>query len=661
MKLHRLTATNFMPYRETVTVDFPTDDHRNVMIVFGDNMRGKTSLMNALRWGFYGRALGRHSRPILLHDIVNKDGARVDDWRVEVFLTFEANGHMYELRRSADRRPHVATPSRPEDFIVATHLSRDGIVIAGDQVEAEINQFAPEQVSRFFLFDGELLQEYEELLIEGSEQGRQIKEAIEQVLGVPALTNGRAELGAILKSATKRQSQEMAHIAGLERSAEQMSMLATRLDSQEADLAGLQEKLAQTRAERATLEDELEKAATILALKASLDAAREAAETQTSSLKRKRAERQALLAVAWQDMLDAKLETKRAILRERQRKATEGLRSRLRLEESIASLKKMLQTKECPTCHQPYPERERSALGAELGRLEVELSSLADSTGDLEAISAELSVLDKIRGNKARDRLIEIDRDLRAAEVALQKAENDIERIEEKIAGHDTAELARKRVLLQEKLKEEGRLTEAIKATQRDIEKTNEDLAVARKSMEGLAGARSKRSTLKVHIVSHLEACFAASVERLRDSLRQRVETLASQSFKEMTTQKSYQGLRINDNYGLSILDSGGRTVSIRSAGAEQVVALSLIDGLNRTGRAIGPVVMDTPFGRLDPKHRDNVLRHLPTVTSQFVLLVHGGEIRPETDLASIKARIGAVYTIEEISETQSRIERTAV
>lgn len=661
MKLHRLTATNFMPYRETVTVDFPTDDHRNVMIVLGDNMRGKTSLMNALRWGFYGRAVGRHSRPILLQDIVNKDGARIDDWRVEVFLTFEANGQSYELRRTADRRPHVATPTRPEDFIVATHLSRDGVVISGDQIEAEINQFAPEQVSRFFLFDGELLQEYEELLIEGSEQGRQIKEAIEQVLGVPALTNGRAELGAILKAATKRQGQEMAHIAGLERSAEKMNQLTVRLDSQEADLKALQDKLAQTRSDRASLEDELEQAASVLALKAALDAAREAAEGHAATLKRKRGERQALLALAWQDMLDAKLEAKRTILRQRQERSTEALRTRVRLEDSVASIKKMLKDSECPTCHQAYPERERAALGAELGRLEAELSGLADSTADLHALSAELAVLDKIRGNKARDRLVEIDRDLRAAQVGLQKAENDIERIDERIAGHDTAELARKRVLLQEKLKEEGRLTEAIKAVQRDIEKTNEELAVSRKSMEGLAGARSKRSTLKVGIVGNLEACFAESVERLRDNLRRRVEALASESFKEMTTQKAYRGLEINENYGLRIVDSSGRNVSIRSAGAEQVVALSLIDGLNRTGRAIGPVVMDTPFGRLDPKHRDNVLRYLPTVTSQFVLLVHGGEIRPDTDLASIKSRIGAAYTIEEVSETQSRIERATL
>jgi len=72
MKLHRLSVTNFMPYKGPITIDFPTDDSRNVMIVFGDNMRGKTSLLNALRWGFYGRALGRHSRPIPLQALVNR-------------------------------------------------------------------------------------------------------------------------------------------------------------------------------------------------------------------------------------------------------------------------------------------------------------------------------------------------------------------------------------------------------------------------------------------------------------------------------------------------------------------------------------------------------------------------------------------------------------
>ena len=370
MKLHTLIAKNFMPYRDPVKVEFPTDDHRNVMLVFGDNMRGKTSLMNALRWGFYGKALGRHSRPIPMQNLVNRDGARLDDWDVDVFLKFEANGHEYELRRTATRRSHVATPTRPEDFLIATHLTRDGAVIAGDQVETEINHFAPEQVARFFLFDGELLGEYEELLIEGSEQGRQIKEAIEQVLGVPALTHGRAELGAVLKAATKKQTQEMAHVKGLERSAANMSSLSTQLESQENDLAGLQDKVSKTRDERASLEDDLEQAASLLAHKANLDAARKSADEAIETLKSKRQARHSILSTAWRDMLDAKLDARRKVLRDRQNRASDLLKQRIRLEDKIQNLKNALDEKECPTCSQPFPEKERSKLGAELGSLE---------------------------------------------------------------------------------------------------------------------------------------------------------------------------------------------------------------------------------------------------------------------------------------------------
>jgi DNA sulfur modification protein DndD len=661
MKLHRLTAINFMPYKGQNTIDFPTDDARNVMIVFGDNMRGKTSLLNALRWGFYGRVLGRHSRSVPLQEIVNKDAALADDWRVEVFIQFEANGHSYDLRRSATRRPHVATPTRPDDFLMSVQLSRDGAPMSGEQVEPEIDQFAPEQISRFFLFDGELLQEYESLLIEGSEQGRQIKDAIEQVLGVPSLIHGRTELGSIVKTATKRQSSELAHISGLEKQAERQQELTTRQDVFDRDLGDLQNKLAEVRAGRTKLDDELEAGAAILASKSKLDGLVIQQKSLEDLRERKRLERQALLAQAWQDLLDVKLTVKREQLTRRQARLTQGLKEQGRLQSKVDNLEKLLKTSTCPTCGQDLGSHRRAELGTALGEVQAELKGFDDDTGDLQAVAAQLADLNKIRGVRAQERLAEIDKDAKAAEVDLQRAENEIERLRDEIAGQDTAELARKRVLQQEALKEEGRLQTSISNVKRDIEKTRDELAVAQKAIEGLAPARSQRSTQKVKIATDLERVFAASIEQLRDRLRSRVENLASNAFREMTTQKAYRGLEINSNYGLSIIDGAGRKVPLRSAGAEQIVALSLIDGLNRTGRAVGPVVMDTPFGRLDLQHRDNILKYLPTVTSQFILLVHSGEIRPETDLAAIKPRIGAVYRIEEVTPTQSKIERATL
>ncbi|WP_332713843.1 AAA family ATPase [Pelagibacterium mangrovi] len=661
MKLHTLTMRNFMPYNGEIVLDFPTDEQRNVMIVFGDNMRGKTSLLNALRWGFYGKAIGRHSRPIGLQDIVNKDAASAGDWKVQVFIQFEANGYKYDLRRTADRRANVAIPTRPEDFTISEHLTKDGGVVSGDQVRQEIDQIAPEQISRFFLFDGELLQEYESLLIEGSEEGRQIKEAIEDVLGVPALIKGRAELGSILKQATKSQTQELQHIQGLEKQAEHQRDLTSRQDALERDQDALQVKLETTRKTRTQLEDDLDASAGVLAQKAKLDGLKTTRTSLEATIKQRETDRRSLLGEAWQDLLDAKLSANRRVLEKQQQRLTQEVRNQATLEQKSRQLRDLIDQGICPTCGQAVDADHSHSFGAALGALQIEMAKAVDTTNELRSIAAQLAALSKVRGVGAGVRIREIDRDLKRAFVDLQKTENDIASIEDEISGQDTAELARKRVLKDEAIKEEGRLQGDIERVKRDIDKVRQDLAVAQKAIEGLGAARSRRSTTKVAVTQGLERIFAASIEKLRDRLRGRVQALANDAFRRMTTQKNYRGLEINSNYGLSIIDDVGRKVTVRSAGAEQVVALSLIDGLNRTGRSVGPVIMDTPFGRLDLQHRDNILSYLPEVTSQFVLLVHSGEIRPDTDLTSVKPRIGAAYQIVEVSPTRSKIERVSL
>lgn len=661
MKLHSLTARNFMPYKGEMELTFPQDEQRNVMIVFGDNMRGKTSILNAIRWAFYGEAVGRHSRPIPLQEIVNKDATLADDWRVEVHIRFDANGHAYDLRRVAERRQMVATPSKPEDFIRSIHLTRDGSAVSGDQVEAEIGLIAPKQISRFFLFDGELLQEYETLLIEDSQQGQQIKEAIEQVLGVPALTNGRVDIQTILKQAQKRQNADLKQIAGLEKQAERHAELTGKIDAIDRDLEDLNARLTKVREERTTLDDEVEAAQSVIGAKATLDAKLGEQKVLIEDCDRKEAERLDLLSGAWKDLIDAQLQIRRDQLESQRKDLMDSIKRRSGLAQKVSDLQQLLDTRECPTCEQVLSDERRSQIGEALGKAETELQSIDDSSAALQEISGQLDALSKIRGINAKDRLRQTENDLQGYNVRLTQIENDIEKLRDEIAGYDTAELARKRVLQSEKIREEGRLQGDIQDQNVERKKLVDELAVSQKAIEGLTKDRTQRSTIKVSLCSDLESVFAQSIEQLRDKLRKRVEELANDAFKQMTTQKSYRGLEINDNYGLQIVDSSGRHVAVRSAGAEQIVALSLIDGLNRTGRAAGPVIMDTPFGRLDLNHRDNILSYLPSVTSQFVLLVHSGEIRKETDLAVIAERVGAVYEIKEISSTQSRLERATL
>lgn len=658
MKLISLTVENFMPYKGETTLAFPQDPTRNVMVVFGDNMRGKTSLLNALRWGFYGKALGRHLRELPLHELHNKEAALEGSWTMEVSVQFEADGHRYDLRRRATKRPIVAQPSRPEDFEVVVGLQRDNVAISGHLIDAEINRFAPEQVSRFFLFDGELLQEYESLLIEGSDQGRRIKDAIEQVLGVPTLIHGRDEAATLLRNAQRQQTRDLAHVTGLENQAQRQASWQSKLESFETDINALKDNLTKTKADRSVLDDELEKVDEVHRAKLRLDFLMGRQKDITSQQKTLAEERLALLRDAWRDLLQSKLAVKQKFLFDEQSKITGQMDDRSKLEARAADLRSFLETSSCPTCGQILQEHKRAKAGSELGEIEGTLRSMPIDHRGLTRVSAEIQEINRLLRPGVGPRIRSIDVETRKLGVELTKVENEAEMLGDEIKGYDTAEIARKRALRDGMLREEGQIGRDIGADQKRIDEAKKELAIIAKALQNLPQARASRSTAMVQICTAIERVFGESIERLRDDLRRHVEARATESFKRLTTQKAYYGLEINKNYGLTILDERGARVTVRSAGAEQIVALSLIDGLARTGRAAGPVVMDTPFGRLDLRHRDNILRYLPTTTSQLILLVHDGEIRRETDLAPIAERIGAAYEIKEVNSRHSTIEK---
>lgn len=104
MKLQELTIYNFMPYKGEQKVEFPQHETQNVMLLFGDNMRGKTSFLNSIRWGFYGLALGRHSRNIPRANLVNSISASEGDWSMSIALKFTHENRQYELRRQLDKK-----------------------------------------------------------------------------------------------------------------------------------------------------------------------------------------------------------------------------------------------------------------------------------------------------------------------------------------------------------------------------------------------------------------------------------------------------------------------------------------------------------------------------------------------------------------------------
>lgn len=659
MIIKELHLLNFGPYRGTdeapQTLTFPTDEQRNVMVVFGDNERGKTSLLNAIRWVLYGSAIDRYNNEIPVHLLFNREAARDGEKKMSVSLEFEAASEAYELKRTATIRRLVANPKSPDDLEISVHLKRNGEVVKGDSIEGIVNNLIPEATSRFYLFDGELLTEYQMLLQDASEKSIEIQRSIENILGLPALTNGRDELTVLQKKAEKRYLTELKRNDQARSSAERSLELQALIARQEDDVKALNEKIREQKVRIAEIDRSLEATEGVRSIIDALHRSRQELEALSEARQTQTIEQHRLLEGAWKDLLQPLVKLKRA---EAEAELANEKARDIMFGGDVARLKLLteLQNEHCPLCDGEISEARRRQYAREQGELKVKIEMAEQARRDTTEPASLLMSLSQIDPTGALGSLAQLQKQRRRGDVQTQIHESKIAQYEQKLRGHDTEAIAHLQGERDERLLLVGRFSESVSALEAARAKLESEYETLKRMMGRYADNTRQRSQAQAEMLEELVNVFDSSVGRLRDELRGTVERHASEIFLRLTNEPDYKGLSINEMYGLSILDHLGQEKPLRSAGAEQVVALSLLSALNRSASRSGPVIMDTPFGRLDLRHREKIVEFIPSMAKQVIFLVHEGEIAREDGLASIADRIGAQIEIKRVSGEHSRL-----
>src|SRR5262249_7186874 len=149
------------------------------------NGRGKTTLHNAFRYALYGEILGRR-RAEHARELANSEARKQSGYgSFETILDFEQQGARYRMTRRYDER------EEPHELMLR---ERDVVPMSQDASEKALQVIAPYSVSQFFLFDGELLRQYENLLDRDSEEGAALEQSIERVLGIPIVGNAKTDV-----------------------------------------------------------------------------------------------------------------------------------------------------------------------------------------------------------------------------------------------------------------------------------------------------------------------------------------------------------------------------------------------------------------------------------------------------------------------------------
>jgi DNA sulfur modification protein DndD len=197
MLIRTLRMENFRQFRGVTKVDFSCDPEKNVTIILGDNTFGKTTLLQAFNWCFYGKVHFDQRPDFLLNYDLSEEMRNGEQQIVEVEITVLHDGTEYVITRT--QRYTCANGSvRGESVptIKVSYKQEDGQTesVKPAQVDNVVNNILPEDLSTYFFFDTER--------VSSISTRKDVAEAVKGLLGLSIMDSAIKHLGDRAKKTT---------------------------------------------------------------------------------------------------------------------------------------------------------------------------------------------------------------------------------------------------------------------------------------------------------------------------------------------------------------------------------------------------------------------------------------------------------------------------
>jgi DNA sulfur modification protein DndD len=615
MIFQELVLENFGPYMGKQVFNLcPGDEQQTIILLGGMNGGGKTTLMDAIRLALYGHRApcstrGNLSYAEFLKQCINR---QAKDATIELAFQQTLNN---ESQPTEFRIYRTWTQSTNRDILnvaINGELSPDLV----QKWDERIEDLLPLGISRLFLFDGEQVGE----LADQDTMPQTVTSAIRSLLGLELPDRLSADLDVLTSRKRKALAtlQEQAKIEDIEQQLEaqvqerrdikkKMAAIQSKLDHAEEKLRLAEERFLSEGGKIAAEQTQQE---------TQLKQVRIEAEAHRATLRELAA---GVLPLALiqpllreteaqaQDEIEAqKFEVAKELLQARSKSLIKFVKT-LDLEaDQIKQIKSFLAKQD--------KEIAQNASEAWLGADAETLHSLTNTLDyalphQLQVVEEQLEQL-QIR----QDRIESIERYLATA------ASPEIYSQLKTQVRQAQADLVQLKADQEHSQRLFNQVEQAIARTKQELLDYGK-LAIEQKNDEHILGAINKvQATLKVF------------KHKLKLRKLNQLETLVTECFLYLL-HKSNLVHRVQidtETFSLSLFDYEGQSVPKHrlSAGEKQLLAISLLWGLARASGRQLPVAIDTPLGRLDSSHRNNLVdRYFPQASHQVLLLSTDTEI----------------------------------
>lgn len=627
LRFNKITIQNFGPYYGTQEIHLMPQN--GVSFIWGLNGFGKTSFLNAVRFALWGSLANSKyaNRPIV--KFINHK-AILNGENMMVRLDCDHNGKRCVIIRLLERKPFTDGTNK-EDYDYSLVVSLDAQTLSQEDALKFLSTTLPLNISRFYLFDAELLDQYEKLVEENNDNA-ELKLEIENILGLPILDGARQSItgnGSISAHLEKEYDRVTKEDKQNEKKIKAYNLSKQRREQLEQDIKDLKAKLSNLNASKQELEDTLKENSQFRTLVEREKSVMEIIDSLKTALEDECQNVAKAMDYLWTVFYDSSIQN----IVEKKSTELKDLRSQEKENKEETLLTELLSILEargashCPVCSNDITPNTLNELKQRLKDTYVDLSLLSN----INRIQDDLLSLANLKEKHSVSDIIVILENYSKIQDKLRSQEFELDNIRSKKRSYHTTITEAEILKVAEQY---SAINLEISAGEQGLEEADRELTKTKTTIENLrneisknGGEAVKRVESQRHFVETLECIFNDGVTWFRDDLKSRIEESASEIFRNISHNKDYVGLKINDNYGLEILTSSGTQVPNRSEGYEQVVAISLIAALHKNAPIAGPVIMDSTFQRIDAIHKDATLKELPNMAQQIIVLAYPTEV----------------------------------
>jgi DNA sulfur modification protein DndD len=654
-----LVLQNFGPYRERQAIQFapgdsvdrldPPSEPPPLVLLGGLNGGGKTTLLDAIRLALYGQrskcsTRGNLSYSAFLRQCINRHAADEELTCIELAFQETLNGQPHEFR--VLRSWNLALKCGKDNLEVSISNRFDKTLT--QSWDERIEDILPLGISNLFLFDGE-----------------QIKELAEQdALPSGAIEATRILLGLELPDLLSRDLNVLINrkLKELDRSPELSS-----LDDLQQELEAKRQECEAAEQDTAAIYVRLKRA------RVGQDETRERFIIQGGKLAGERE----LLARQLEQM-QIEVETHQQSLKELAAGALPLVLLQPLLKQAQTQGHKELQHQQYQIAKQLLAQRDRELLEL-IARLNLPVRKaeqlqvfLKEQNRKLETATPE----EKIWLNADRNSIAQLEHTLKFQLPAEQQsARQHLLRLRELEESIDTIQGCLATAASPETYE---RLIRELETAEANVISLSTEYAKARALHEKLL---KEHDLLKKQLIEYTEAViarnndnqFVAAVDEIQKKLQifreqlklrklNQLESLITECFHELVRKSDLvQRVAVDpETFALSLFDHHGRALSKHrlSAGEKQMLATALLWALARASNWQLPVAIDTPLGRLDSYHKQNLVdRYFPQASHQVILLSTDTEIgKTEVQQLRKKALISYEYLLKYDSQKHQTV-----